>query len=131
MTDLLKAIRAELRPAIAKAVVSAAADPAVPILAPSGPDAAEAARVITDEALRAVALAPAVRHATNTEPWYQSRVTWGAIVSTAVPILALLGVATDAIDKDTAVSVGVALGTAIGGALTLYGRWRATKPIGA
>jgi len=77
------------------------------------------------------AVAPIVAHATNTEPWYQSRVVWGAIVSALVPILGAIGVATDWIDPNTAVNTGIALGSVIGGVLTLYGRLRAKKPIGA
>lgn len=70
-------------------------------------------------------------HDANAEPWYQSRVTWGAIVSALVPILATAGVATDWIDEDTLVAGLVAGGGAIGAAITLYGRWKAKKPIGA
>jgi hypothetical protein len=73
---------------------------------------------------------PMVEHVTNQEPWYQSRVTWGAIVSTAIPILGAFGVATDWIEPDEAVAFGVALGSLIGGVITIYGRWRAKKPLG-
>ena len=79
----------------------------------------------------AAAVEPAVRHATNGEPWYQSRVTWGAIVSLATPLLALAGWELAADDREAVVSAIVALGPAIGAGLTLYGRWVASRPIGA
>jgi Na+-transporting NADH:ubiquinone oxidoreductase subunit NqrC len=72
-----------------------------------------------------------VEHATNNEPWYQSRVTWGAVISIILPILGTLGVATDTINPDELVALCVAGGTVVGGILTLYGRWAARKPIGA
>lgn len=71
-----------------------------------------------------------VAHATNNEPWYQSRVTWGAIISIATPALALVGVRADIIPLDDAVNVTVAVGTAVGGLITIWGRWIARKPIG-
>lgn len=67
---------------------------------------------------------------TNQEPWYQSRVTWGAIVSIVIPILGAIGVSTDVINSDQLLALGMAAGTVIGGIITLYGRWVAKKPIG-
>lgn len=88
-------------------------------------DVAPAAKAVTDE------VTAAVRHATNTEPWYQSRVTWGAIGAVALPILGILGVSSDVIEPDEFIALGMAAGTIFSGALTFYGRWRARKPIGA
>lgn len=76
-------------------------------------------------------VAPIVAHVTNTEPWYQSRVTWGAIIAVAGPLLSVLGVSSDILDPDLAVSISTAVVSVVGGALTLYGRWKARKPIGA
>lgn len=87
-------------------------------------EAGPVAKAITAEVL------PGVLNATNNEHWYQSRVTWGAIVSIGTGVLGAVGVATDWIDADQAVSVGLAIGTVIGGLVTLYGRWKARKPIG-
>lgn len=70
-------------------------------------------------------------HDANAEPWYQSRVTWGAIISAGVPILATAGIATDWIDEDTLIAGLVAGGGAVGAVVTLYGRWKAKRPIGA
>lgn len=71
-----------------------------------------------------------ILHVTNNEPWYQSRVTWGAIVSIGTGLLGAVGVATDWLDAETAIALGMGLGSVIGGAVTLYGRWKARKPIG-
>lgn len=71
-----------------------------------------------------------IENATNSEPWYQSRVTWGAIVSILFPLLTMVGVKMDWIDQSTAVNGGLALGAAVGAVVTLYGRWVAAKPIG-
>lgn len=73
---------------------------------------------------------PVVDHLTNQEPWYRSRVTWGAIASIALPLLGAFGVSSDIIDSDQFVALGLAIGTAAGGLLTLYGRWAAKKPMG-
>lgn len=87
-------------------------------------DAYPVAKAITAEIL------PGVLHATNNEPWYQSRVTWGAIVSIGIGLLGTFGVATDWIDPDQAISLGLGVGSVIGGLITLYGRWKARQPIG-
>ncbi len=76
------------------------------------------------------AVVPEILSATNNEPWYRSRVTWGAIASIVLPLLGALGVTSDVIDSDQFVALGLALGTAAGGLLTLYGRWKAKRPIG-
>lgn len=87
-------------------------------------EAGPVAKAITAEVL------PGVLHATNNEPWYQSRVTWGAIVSIGIGLLGTFGVATDWIDPNQAISLGLGVGSVIGGVITLYGRWKARKPIG-
>jgi len=88
-------------------------------------EAGPVANAITAEVL------PGVLHATNNERWFQSRVTWGAIVTIGTGVLGAVGVATDWLDADTAIAVGMGLGSAIGGVITLYGRWKARQPIGA
>jgi hypothetical protein len=74
-------------------------------------------------------LTPVIEHLTNNEPWYQSRVTWGAI-------FAILGgiatIGTAAANGETSMEVYSTAGMSIlGGIGTLYGRWKATKPLGA
>lgn len=110
-----------IRSAIAGAVTKAVKD---------NPDAGSIAiRPIAEEVIKQAA--PVILHATNNEEWYRSRVTWGAIASIALPLLGAFGVSTDIIDADQFVALGLALGTAAGGVFTLYGRWKARKPIGA
>lgn len=85
---------------------------------------------ITKAIIEEIAADPVVIHAANAEPWYASRVTWGAIIAALAPILGLgLGHAIPAEDQATLGEIAVAIGTLIGAGLTLYGRWRARAPI--
>ncbi|MDO1582443.1 hypothetical protein [Rhizobium oryzicola] len=77
------------------------------------------------------AVAPLVAHTANAEPWYQSRVTIGAIVSVAIPLLGALGVSADVLNADQLTAILVAAGSLIGGLITLYGRWKAKTPLGS
>ena len=86
-------------------------------------------QVVVDRVVESVA--PVVDHLTNNEPWYRSRVTWGAIGAIALPLLGFVGVGSDVISMDEFVTGGLAVGTMASGLLTLYGRWTAQKPIGA
>lgn len=76
------------------------------------------------------AVAPQLEHAANAEPWYRSRVTIGAIVSIAIPLLGVAGVSGDVLDADQLTALLMAAGAVIGGITTLYGRWVAKAPIG-
>jgi hypothetical protein len=85
------------------------------------------APVVRQEVANAVA--PVIEHLTNNEPWYQSRVTWGAI-------FAILGgiatIGTAAANGESSMEVySTASMSILGGIGTLYGRWAARKPIGA
>lgn len=108
----------QIRDMATAAVVAAVHNPAV--------DASPTAALPIAEAV-----VPTVLHETNNEPWYQSRVTIGAIVSVTIPLLGLLGVTTDVISGDELTSLLLAVGSAVGGAITLYGRWKARKPLGS
>lgn len=77
------------------------------------------------------AVAPLIVNATNSEPWYQSHVTIGAIVSIAIPLLSLVGVKADIITPDQLTSIITAAGVVVGGVITLYGRWVAKRPLGS
>lgn len=70
-----------------------------------------------------------VTHATNSEPWFLSRVTWGAIVA----ILGGLQAEASMLMNGGGSLDGhyTALSAIAGGAVVIYGRWVATKPIGA
>ena len=73
---------------------------------------------------------PALLHAVNAEPWYASRVTWGAIIAALSPILGLaFGLSLSAEDRASFAEIAVALGTLTGAGLALYGRWRARTPL--
>lgn len=91
---------------------------------------AEAADTIASRAVEALRSDPALEHAANAEPWYRSRVTVGAILSAAAPVLGLLGLQVSPESRDLLVGVIVALGSIVGPALTLYGRWVASRPLG-
>lgn len=124
LVDLIEpAIRAALRQADAARVDSAPRSAAPG----AGPGLSE------DVAARAVDTLksdPAFDHATNAEPWYRSRVTVGALLSAAAPILGLVGLQLSPESRDVLVAVIVALGGVVGPALTLYGRWAAKTPLG-
>jgi hypothetical protein len=92
----------------------------------------EAAPAVTKAILTEIASDPSIQHATNTEPWYASRVTWGAIIAALAPVLGLvLGHTVNADDQATLGELATAAGTLIGAGLALYGRWVAKAPIGA
>jgi hypothetical protein len=116
-------VKSAIAGAVLSAVTAVAADSTTQ-LQPSD------ARAVSQQIKAEIAADPVVQHVTNTEPWYQSRVTIGAIVSIAVPLLGLIGISTDVIDADMLTRILTAGGVVIGGALTLYGRWVARKPIG-
>lgn len=113
-TDALKVI-------IASGVREVALNPATALTTAEAPAVAKAI---------AAEVIPGVLHATNNEHWYQSKVTWGALGAILLPLLGLIGVTSDIISLDEFVLGGMALGSAVSGALTLYGRWKARKPIG-
>jgi hypothetical protein len=122
-----KARKAAVAAAVEKSIEQTARRPDVAI-------ANENARAVAEQLTPAImrqAVEPVLQHLANDEPWYRSRVTWGAIISTAIPILSAVGIAVDWIDPDEAAALGVAIGTVIGGALTLYGRWKAKRPLGS
>lgn len=75
-------------------------------------------------------VAPMIENANNAEPWYRSRVTIGALVSIIIPLLGLAGISSDVVDADQLTAIIVAAGSAIGGMLSLYGRWKAKRPLG-
>jgi len=90
---------------------------------PLTPDLVPAiAAAVADEA----AADPALRHAANSEAWYASRVTWGALIAAIAPILGMVLGRTIGMDD-----LGTAAGTLIGAGLALYGRWFARTPIGS
>lgn len=114
-------VESVVRDAIVKGVSKAAADPHV------STESADIGKV-TSKVLTEVA--PIVAHATNSEPWYKSRVTLGAILAAAAGVLGVFGYAFPSEVQGKIIDLVISLGPVIGGALTLYGRWVAKKPIG-
>ncbi|APG91167.1 hypothetical protein [Sinorhizobium americanum] len=113
--------RQKLENKIIGAVVSAVANPAVPAQPGAVSPIAEA---VTKK------IAPEIIAATNNEPWWQSRVTLGAILAAAAGVLGLFGYAFPAEVQGKMIELIIALGPVIGAGIALYGRWAARKPIG-
>jgi len=110
---------------VTRAVIDAIDDS--PNVNPSSPEL----KGIADSVVRDVV--PMVLNQTNNEPWYQSRVTWGVIIA-AVSTLAKPFIGDLPIDEAQTADITAALATlgqVAGFGLTLYGRWKARKPIGA
>jgi hypothetical protein len=68
---------------------------------------------------------------TVTKPWYASAGVWGALVTLASSVLALLKVEVDPQVLGHVREGVLALATLVGGAVALWGRVRATRRIGA
>lgn len=114
----------------AKRIIEATVSQAVNDAVRNSPNASQsAAHPIAREVMEAVV--PIALHNTNNESPLQSRVTIGAVVQMVITLLGVFGIATDWIDPDAAVLLIMAIGSAWGGLYTLYGRWKATKPIGS
>jgi drug/metabolite transporter (DMT)-like permease len=117
-----------LAAAVAAALTDVAADPTT---AMKGRDVPIATDVVVQQ------IAPTIEHLANAEPWYRSRVTWGAIVAAGAGLAGIAGVALDAEDQQVitdgimaAIQIGVAVASLAGGAIAWYGRWKAKRPIG-
>lgn len=127
MTPILTTVLLPAIGEIVQQVIRSPRNDAPPAQAPL--IAAEVERQVRESAaVREVAAQ--VEYATNAEPWYQSRVTIGAIVSIGAGVCGLLGLAVSPQDVETIVAVATAAGTLVGGLVTLYGRWVAKTPLG-
>lgn len=115
-------IETAVRAAIVKGTVEAVANPQT---------AAEQkdVTIIASKVLNEVA--PLVAHATNSEPWWKSRVTLGALLAAIAGVLGIFGVSFGVEDQSKVLDLIIALVPVIGAALTLYGRWVAKKPLGS
>lgn len=114
-------IAAAVSAGIDRAVNKVASDPTLPL-------SPEDVWIVSDAVTAELRRQAAVQHATNTEPWYSSRVTLGALSA----IFAGIGGVLFVLENH-----GFSLAqmwphlTAIGGGLfTLYGRWIARAPLG-
>lgn len=116
-----QAVLATITPAIASATHTAVRDAAVGLAAGEVVDTGQIAKEVS----------AVVINQTNNEPWYQSRVTLGAILAALAGILGLFGWAFPTEVQGKVIDLIIALGPVIGGALALYGRWAAKKPLGS
>lgn len=66
----------------------------------------------------------------DNKPWYASKGVWGSIMTLAAAGLTFAGYNLDPNLQGDIVAWGVGLGTAVGGALSLWGRVKASKKIG-
>lgn len=71
-----------------------------------------------------------ITNQTNQEPWYQSRVTWGAILTAAAGLAGVFGYAFPAEVQGKVIDAIIAAGPLIGAAVVLYGRYIGKKPLG-
>lgn len=119
MTSKTDQLANALKPAIASAVTRALDTAPDPV-------ALDARDVVAQTAQAAAAT---VVNQTNNEPWYQSRVTWGAIIGGLVAIGGIWGYVLPPEKQSAIVEALVAIGSVIAPLLTYYGRWVATKPL--
>ena len=74
---------------------------------------------------------PVLTNALNQEPWYQSRIILGLVVTIGLQIVSAAGVRTDTIDPVSTTNLLVQLGSLAGAILAYYGRVKSgLKPLG-
>lgn len=115
----------ELKNAVTSAVVAGV------LKAIKNPDTSAAMRdrpAITDAVLDQVV--PIVVNATNAEPWYQSKVTIGAVLTLVTAGYALGLDFADGTPPDVN-SFSAQMGTIAGALVVLWGRWLPGKPLGS
>lgn len=113
-----KKLKSDIEDAVAGAVAS-----------PNVPGDASSVQPITAAVLEEVA--PRIEHLTNSEKWYQSRVTWGAIIIILTRLLAHFGYEIPQELHGAVLDLIIAFGPYFGAGLALWGRWVSKKPIGA
>ncbi|MBB6180851.1 hypothetical protein [Pseudorhizobium flavum] len=62
--------------------------------------------------------------------WYQSKTVWGALIAVAASIAQMAGVDLAPDVQNDIADLAIALGGALGGALSIYGRISASTAIG-
>lgn len=120
MSDLKNTVLA----AVVAGVTSAVANPATAAKQADRP-------IITTEVLKQVE--PLIASATNNEPWYQSRVTWGAILAGVAGVLGIFGYA-DLLPEELQgriIDGVIAAAPLISMGVVLYGRHIAKRPLGS
>jgi uncharacterized membrane protein len=66
----------------------------------------------------------------NQKPWWQSKTVWGGLVAVGAGIAGLFGLDLDAQAQGALAEHGVAIASAIGGLLAVYGRVKANSKVG-
>lgn len=73
-----------------------------------------------------------ILHSTNNEPWYQSRITWGSILTLVAVILGAFRIAFPAELQNAILDAILTIGIpTVGALIALIGRWKSKKPIGS
>lgn len=121
MNTATREVIASLAPVVAAATARAVTH------APTTMDGVDASRVAEKVAKE---VAPVIVNQTNQEPWYQSRVTWGAIIAALAGILGLFGYTLPEEMQGKILDAIVAAGPLIAAVVVWYGRWMAKKPLG-
>lgn len=84
------------------------------------------AEAIVREAVKEAA--PVIAHATNNEPWFQSRVIIGNVVAIMLAVTGVVGLLRAGVTDVEVYTVPV--GAILANGFSLYGRLIATKPLG-
>ena len=126
MPDTIGRIAATIGDAAEHEIVRAIADPTIPVRSEAPPVAGAAIAGQIEAAIR-----PIIAHATNGEPFWRSRVFWGAMLSLATPLLALAGVTLEPDEREAVVTTVLLVPPVAGALVALWGRFGATRPIGA
>ena len=79
------------------------------------------ARSLTEAVAAAVAA-----ESLSPKPWYLSRAVWGGIIAAGSALAGLVGLE---VDQGAALEIALQVSALIGGALAIWGRVRATRPI--
>jgi len=83
---------------------------------------------ITDAVMKEIQ--PQIDHLTSSEPWFKSRVVWGAVLIFVTRLLAHFGYAIPQELHGAILDMLIAFGPYIGAGIALWGRY-AKKPLGS
>ena len=117
-----KARKSAVAAAVERSIEATALRPDVAI-------AAEMASTVAPQLTKAVMATPEMQFATNKEPWFQSYVIVGSLVTLVAGSYGLVLDFTDG-TLPTVADLTPQLAGIFGAGVALYGRWFATKPIG-
>lgn len=116
----MKSVKKQLKDAIEKKIADT-------VIRPEVPAKLDAIEPITEAVLEEVA--PQIEHLTNSEPWWQSRVTLGAIIIIVTRLLAHFGYKIPEELHGAILDLLIAFGPYFGAGLALWGRYGARRPL--